>query len=123
MNTLKQRIITLFAAVALSIGFVAPVPSASAVDIISNGCKAGSSSSVCANKGDNAVDLIKVVIDIMFFLLGIIAVIMIIIGGVRYTTSNGDASNLTGAKNTILYSVIGLVIRSEERRVGKECRL
>ena len=36
--------------------------------------------------------------------------IMIVIGGIKYTTSNGDASAVSGAKNTILYAVIGLLV-------------
>ena len=35
---------------------------------------------------------------------------MIIIGGLRYITSNGDSGNVTNAKNTILYAIVGLVI-------------
>jgi multisubunit Na+/H+ antiporter MnhB subunit len=39
-----------------------------------------------------------------------IAVIMIVIGGIRYTTSNGDSSQVKSAKDTIMYAVIGLVV-------------
>ncbi len=42
--------------------------------------------------------------------LGFLAVIMLIIGGVKYATSAGDAKAVTDAKNTILYALIGLVI-------------
>ncbi len=55
-------------------------------------------------------NLIENVINILLFVIGAVAVIMIIIGGIRYTTSAGDQSAVTGAKNTILYSVVGLVI-------------
>lgn len=55
-------------------------------------------------------ELIKRVINILLFLIGAIAVIMIIIGGIRYTTSGGDSSQAKGARDTILYAVIGLVI-------------
>lgn len=50
------------------------------------------------------------IINLMLYILGAIAVIMIVIGGIKYTTSNGDASSVTSAKNTILYSVIGLIV-------------
>lgn len=46
----------------------------------------------------------------LIFLVGAIAVIMIIVGGLRYTTSAGDQSALTGAKNTIMYSIVGLIV-------------
>lgn len=53
---------------------------------------------------------IKNVINALLFILGAIAVIMIVIGGIKYTISNGDASSIKSAKDTILYSVIGLVV-------------
>lgn len=42
--------------------------------------------------------------------LGFLAVVMLIIGGVKYATSAGDAKAVTDAKNTILYALIGLII-------------
>ena len=50
------------------------------------------------------------IVNVLLFVLGAIAVIMIIIGGIRYVVSNGDSSAVTGAKNTIFYAVIGLVV-------------
>jgi hypothetical protein len=35
---------------------------------------------------------------------------MIVIGGIKFATSAGDASGVSSAKNTILYAVIGLVV-------------
>lgn len=71
----------------------------------------GASSSLCgATSGDSAPNLIKNVINLLLYLVGIIAVIAIIIGGIRYTTSNGDASSVKAAKDTVLYAVIGLVV-------------
>lgn len=54
--------------------------------------------------------LLRTVVNILLFLLGAIAVIMIVVGGIRYTTSNGDSSSLKSARDTILYSVVGLVV-------------
>ncbi len=76
-----------------------------------NNSGGGDSSSICgAAKQDDAQDIIKNVINTILVVLGMIAVIMIIIGGIRYTTSNGDPSSIKGAKDTILYAVVGLVI-------------
>lgn len=55
-------------------------------------------------------DRVKQVINVLLFIIGVISVIMIIIGGLRYTISNGDSSQITSAKNTVLYAVIGLVV-------------
>ncbi len=53
---------------------------------------------------------VKTIVNVLLTILGSIAVIMIVIGGIRYTVSNGDTSAVTGAKNTILYAVIGLIV-------------
>lgn len=53
---------------------------------------------------------IETVTNMLLFLVGLIAVIVIIIGGIKYTTSNGDASQIKSAKDTIMYAVIGLIV-------------
>lgn len=55
-------------------------------------------------------DQIKNITNVLLFILGAIAVVMIIIGGIRYATSNGDSSQTKAAKDTIMYAVIGLVV-------------
>ena len=70
-------------------------------------------SSIGGGSGSDTTELpakIKSIITILLFVVGVAAVIMIIIGGIRYTTSNGDSSQTTAAKNTVLYAVVGLVI-------------
>lgn len=49
-------------------------------------------------------------INIMLFVIGILSVIMLIYGGIRYVLSSGDAGAVQNAKNTIMYAIIGLVI-------------
>lgn len=50
------------------------------------------------------------IINAMLFLIVSLAVVMIVIGGFRYVTSGGDTGAVTSAKNTILYSIIGIVV-------------
>lgn len=50
------------------------------------------------------------VTNILLFIIGAIAVIMLVIGGIRYTISNGDSNAVTAAKNTIMYAIIGIVV-------------
>ena len=89
---------------------VAVSPVASAVDIY-QACKPGDTSVVCQAKNETgAEDLVKNIINILLTVASVVAVIMIIVGGIRYATSNGDSNNVTAAKNTIMYAVIGLVI-------------
>ncbi len=54
--------------------------------------------------------IIKDVVNILSFVVGVVAVIMVIVGGLKYITSSGDSNSVNSAKNTILYAVIGLVI-------------
>lgn len=75
-----------------------------------------SSDSACdatasAEAGTSAVnDIITLVINLFSIVVGVVSVIMIIVGGLKYITSGGDSGNVTGAKNTILYAIIGLVV-------------
>lgn len=67
----------------------------------------------CAGGGDATEkinDLIRSVINLLSVIVGVIAVIMIIVGGLRYITSGGNDTSVTSAKNTILYAIIGLII-------------
>ena len=59
---------------------------------------------------DLAGDVFKNIVNILLFIIGAVSVIMLIYGGIRYTTSGGNANSVTAAKNTIMYSIIGLVV-------------
>ena len=50
------------------------------------------------------------IMNVILFVVGSIAVLMLIYGGVRYTISGGDEKAVTSAKNTILYAIIGIVV-------------
>lgn len=50
------------------------------------------------------------IVNILSLIVGIVAVIMIIFGGFRYITSGGDSGNVSSAKNTLIYAIVGLVI-------------
>jgi hypothetical protein len=54
--------------------------------------------------------IFTVIVNVLLFIIGAISVIMLIIGGFRYTVSAGDGNSVTAAKNTILYAIIGLVV-------------
>ncbi len=54
--------------------------------------------------------LITNIINIFSVIVGVIAVIMIIVGGLKYITSGGESSNVSGAKNTIIYAIVGLIV-------------
>lgn len=65
----------------------------------------GSSDNLFAQGG-----IFQTISNTLIFLVGAIAVIMLIIGGLRYVTSNGEAASIKGAKDTITYAIIGIIV-------------
>jgi cytochrome bd-type quinol oxidase subunit 2 len=70
-----------------------------------NACK-----EINKDNGNTASGIVKTVINVLTVVVGVLAVIMIIYAGFRYVTSGGNDDAVKGAKNTILYAIIGLVI-------------
>jgi len=95
----------------LAFGAFALVPSttvgAAALDVA---CEGNDDSAVCANKDASSDTFINDLINVLLFIIGGISVLMIIIGGILYVTSQGDSGNVTKAKNTILYAIVGLIV-------------
>ena len=52
----------------------------------------------------------QTITNVLLFVVGAVSVIMLIIGGIRYVVSGGDSTAVQGAKNTILYAIVGIVI-------------
>lgn len=121
---MKKYFSSLIISLSIVVASLVPLPTA-AIDVFQNcgGAAGGTGSStggsvtgtasgsqICGAKGDSFTNIMKNIINTILFVLGIVAVIMIIIGGIRYVTSNGDSNQIKSAKDTILYSVIGLVV-------------
>ena len=53
---------------------------------------------------------IRTIINVMLFIIGILSVIMIVWGGISYVISRGDPDKVKNAKNTIVYSIVGLIV-------------
>lgn len=90
------------------VGLVASVPaqvSATVQGQIEKGVDA-----VDPGGGGDLEELITTIVNVLLFLIGVLSVIMIIYGGFRFVTSGGSAESVKAAKNTILYSVVGLVV-------------
>lgn len=116
-----KKLTSLLASLSIVFSFAfASAPLAMAVstqpDIINNLC-AGANLQVgtnCKTGGNNSAqkisDIAHLIINTLSLVVGVVAVFMIIVGGLRYVTSGGSDTSVTGAKNTILYAVIGLII-------------
>jgi len=94
-----------------SVTLLTPVVSAAtAIDpneAVGQGVKKAGGGSTSA---DALPNLIQTIVNVLLFIAGAIAVVMIILGGIRYVTSNGDQAQVKAAKDTILYSVVGLIV-------------
>ncbi|MES2876056.1 MAG: hypothetical protein V4678_01145 [Patescibacteria group bacterium] len=101
--------IVLAVAMVLGAGVFAALP-AGAINVYKACNAANASEPVCQATGETVDGPVQAVISTLLVVIGIVAVIMIIVGGIRYTLSNGDASQIKSAKDTILYAVIGLVV-------------
>ncbi len=53
---------------------------------------------------------IGMILGQVYLVAGIVAVVAMVIAGIRYTTSNGDSSQVQAAKNMMFYAIIGLVV-------------
>lgn len=117
-----------FAAALLAIGaliFAMPAPSATAIE-----CPPGSlrnpngegyvevpgitSVAQCnlpaEKENEGFLNRAVVIINVILGVVGFVAVVMIIVGGISFITSQGDSGKVTKAKNTVLYGIIGLVV-------------
>jgi drug/metabolite transporter (DMT)-like permease len=115
MKRLRLAFLGLFATMAFC--FVSAVP-VMAVDLFpaDTTCKetAAKQSAACQQNGANPFTgpngTLQKVTNIISYLTGIAAVIMLVIGGLMYVLSNGDSSKISAAKTTVIYALVGLVV-------------
>ena len=115
-------------AVAILIGFLSPLTYAAA-DLFNDVCSgAANNAAVCQDRNDNQSassnaffgnndSLLIKVANLLSLIVGIAAVIMIIVGGIKYILSSGDSSNVNSAKNMIIFAIVGLVVVAVSRSI------
>jgi len=104
-----KKIFVIFGLIA-SLGFASVATNAYAANIFDSCNNAGSDSFVCGNKNDDVKVYLKNIVNVLLYVLGAIAVIVIILSGIFYVISAGDSNAVTKAKNTLFYAVVGLVV-------------
>ncbi len=83
---------------------------------LSQGINAANGGQTDCNLGGNSSGpgdlqtIAKRIVNFLSVIVGIVAVIMIIVGGFKYITSGGESGNVSGAKNTLIYAIVGLII-------------
>ena len=112
-----QKVKAIVLAIALNLSFISGLGMSAVYAQSTNEINCGAQGNItgtgCAspNTADNTINnTIKRAIQIFQVIVGLISVFMLIFGGLKYITSGGESSGITGAKNTILYAVIGLVV-------------
>ncbi len=110
MRSMKRFFTSVMVAVSLlGLGLVVPATvSAAPVDVLNNGACNGNE--VCGNDGNTVFKILGNVINLLLVVAGFVSILMIIIGGITYTTSAGDANQTKRGKDTVLYAVIGLIV-------------
>lgn len=114
---MKQRIQALLASLVVAFcGTFVFVPAIAHADFKDDACQgvsaldSGGPSNCNGVAGKTLERIVKAVIRILSFVVGFVAVLMVIVGGFKYITSNGDSAAMSSARNTIVYALIGLVI-------------
>lgn len=77
---------------------------------VSKGIDTATTSEMKGKSIDGDKGLIKTVVNVLLWAVGVLSVIMIIFSGFRYITSSGDASKTKSAQSTLIYSVVGLIV-------------
>lgn len=74
------------------------------------GLKELDSTEGCGSGANRFKNLIASVVRILSYLVGVIAIIMIMVAGFKYITSSGNPEGVSSAKNTLIYALIGIVV-------------
>ena len=95
------------------LGVFTPVVSAANGINICSGENGGDKSVYCQNRGSGETQvngIIKTIVEVLLTAVGAISIIMIVIGGIMFALSSGDAQKAAKARNTVLYAVVGLAV-------------
>lgn len=112
---MNKLLVKLFMIAALVLSFAIFVPAYAAPIDPFTPCSATSDSDVCNAVGAGGGlfgpnSIWNNILNILTYVVGAIAVLMIIIGAIRYGLSGGDQGSVTAAKNTIIYALVALII-------------
>lgn len=111
---MKRIRLAIAALLLFSIGFTVVSPAfASADSPKATVCSTLGSGGDCGSTPGNSVDpnsVVRAVVSILSWIVGVASVVMIIISGLRMIIANGDSSKIASARNGIIYALVGLVV-------------
>ena len=97
----------------VTIGFISVFAAPEAFATFAGQVEAGVNATGAGDSGFSITGeggIVSQVINTMLFAVGVLSVVMLIWGGLRYILSGGNSTSVTAAKNTILYAIVGLII-------------
>lgn len=104
---LKRIAITL--GIVVGVGLLA-APGVQAIEVFKDACSSGSNSTLCSGKKDNAQSKVADIVNLLLWVVGIISVVVIIIGGIMFAVSAGDPGKAAKARMTVIYAAVGVVV-------------
>lgn len=113
MRVIAALFVTIFLGILSAIALPAPKVSASLFDgAKTDACNgvALSSGAGCTDTGGTLNKTLTLALNMFSIVIGVIAVIMVIVAGIKYITSQGESAHVAGAKDTLIYAIVGLVI-------------
>ncbi len=116
MKSLKIKILSPLLVAVFAFSGLALAPVAYGADEIGpnvcggTGLELGSGDCEGAEQRRHLENTVSRIVNLLSVIVGIVAVVMIIIGGFKYITSGGDSGSITSAKHTIIYAIVGLII-------------
>lgn len=102
--------LTLFLSATPAIAASCSAPNLTPKEQIRCGSCTASGNSCSSGSGQGVQDTVVNVINILSMVGGALAVIMLIVGGMRYVISAGNPEATKSARSTIIYALVGLVI-------------
>lgn len=106
---ISSTLATITAAVTSAYLLSLPAYAATFNGTIEEGAQSAQGNGQAANLFGTA-GIFTTITNVLLYLVGAVSVIMIIIGGIRYIVSGGNSANVTAAKNTILYAIVGIIV-------------
>ncbi|MEI7539759.1 MAG: pilin [Candidatus Saccharibacteria bacterium] len=112
MKKIKYMILTMGVLLGFGLATVPCMVGAVTNTALDSACSGDAAdTAVCKDRAtDNVPTFIKTLVNTLLYILGAVSIIVIILSGIFYAVSGGDSSQVTRAKNTLLYAVVGLAV-------------
>lgn len=107
---MKKRIVLALMSLGVAGILSLSVVSNNAYAQVSSGINAATTNEMKNKQIDGANGVIRVISNILIWVVGIVAVIMIVWSGIKYMTAAGDSSKLASAKSSLIYAIVGLIV-------------